>query len=114
MGVCVREIFFRASHDSGKTFAQLKQLEPRDGFVHFPQVLSAHGKVYVPWILERDNFRYDAVVRVSDNHGSSFGPRTIAMRNLEDFWLVTAYVQIRDIWRAWVGEFGTIFSHPFI
>jgi hypothetical protein len=105
----VREIFFRASHDSGKTFAQLKQLEPRDGFVHFPQVLSAHGKVYVLWILERANFRYDAVVRVSDNHGSSFGPRTIAMSNLDDFWLVTA--ASHDRIHLGVGGLELTFTH---
>ncbi len=103
------EVFFRSSHDKGKSFGPVISANEQFGLVYFPQVYASEGKLYIAWIVEHSFETYDAFVRVSEDGGVMFGPSITALDDTGDLWLVSTKSGNR-IYLA-VGGLEVTFAH---
>ena len=94
-------IYFKASHDHGKTFSPAIKLS--DGGQNLPPIIAAFGNdVYVTWLHE-GNGDFGAKFRASHDNGNSFDPRL-------DFGSDTWYARV-DI-AAYDNNVYLVFEHP--
>lgn len=78
------EIFFRASHDNGKTFDDTTSISRTKGDSIHPKLYSQDSHVYVLWVEPQDS---DAklVLRTSSNFGKTFAdPIILADKTVQD------------------------------
>jgi hypothetical protein len=67
-----RDIFFRASHDNGKTFEKVINLSHNDGGSSMPQILVSRHNVYVVWEGTNNGGDKDIFFRASTDKGKKF------------------------------------------